>query len=314
MIRFGNRKILITIRLLGAKMVGLKYFAGKNPIELLYLPVAENKKDKLKFNRLPKRGDVFDETRAWGGDICAPTVSKCIFKAGCQNCECESCEKHEMKAQDHGDFWTVPFKIKKQGKTSVVLSGDSKEFRLEIEFKLKGSSLLRTYKVTNLTKYKLPFTFADHLLLPINDRLDPSEYIDLPRVRKMRVEWSFREKLGAKNSMANWPLKRKKPFADKLFAPLKKGRDGVFLVRYKGYSNYNGYNLELSSKELSWIGYWHTEKGWPASSTGKNGQSNLGLELTNTDRDNLTECVESGKVWWIQPGKSKKWGIRLKVD
>ena len=157
---------------------------------------------------------VFDENMAWGGDICAPSVSKCEVKVG----------DYVMRVGDHGDFWTSKFSLKKQTKTSVILVGETKEFYLEVKFTLKNKELIRDYKVTNKIKFKLPFTFADHLLLPVTN-------VTLERNSgKMRVEWSYQNKLGQKGDMISWPVKRQKPFADKLFMKLKKDKKGNFSI------------------------------------------------------------------------------------
>ncbi len=258
---------------------------------------------------------VFDENMAWGGDICAPSVSKCEVKVG----------DYVMRVGDHGDFWTSKFSLKKQTKTSVILVGETKEFYLEVKFTLKNKELIRDYKVTNKIKFKLPFTFADHLLLPVTN-------VTLERNSgKMRVEWSYQNKLGQKGDMISWPVKRQKPFADKLFMKLKKDKKGNFSIfclchcepefiegeaipsdlrlprRFAPRNDINNnYNLYFSSPELQYLGYWHTEGGW-------HNQTNMGLELTNTDRDSLAEAAEAGTVWWIAPQKSKKWHILLKV-
>lgn len=96
------------------------------------------------------------------------------------------------------------------------------------------------------------------------------------------------------------------PFADKLFSKLEPDKDGTYHVSYKGNIKGEKTNIKLSSKELEYIGYWHTEGGW-------NKQYNLGLELTNTHRDNLRDAVKEKTVWWISPSASKSWSINLQI-
>ena len=293
-ISLKNSFFSLSLRSFGAKMTSFKFKQEGKETELLYLPPNPPNSPKL-----PNPGDVFDQNSAWGGDICLPTVAMCEVKLG----------NYLLKSNDHGDFWTTEFKIKKHSNNAATLVGQTREFGLEVDFSLQGASLIRSYTITNLTKFRLPFIFADHLLLPVGE-------VNLPHVKKMFVEWSYDNKLGKKGEIINYPLKREKPFADKLFSPLKK-KYGYYCAGYKIYNRYNNYILlTLSSKELSFLGYWHTEGGWPASakaSAGKHDQYNLGLELTNSNSDNLKESVKSGKVWWIKPGSNLTWSIELTV-
>ena len=164
----------------------------------------------------------------------------------------------------------------------------------------------REYEVINNTRHKLPFTFADHLLLPLNKDKNPQAYLKFPGVEKMRVEWSFNKLLGEKNDVVSWPLLRKGIFADKLFGLLKKDSEGKYFLEYQNSIDGKEYRLQFSSQELPYLGYWQTNGAW-------HGGYNLGVELTNTDRDNLAEGVKENKLWWIDAGKSKKWSIDLEV-
>lgn len=284
MVVLRNDSLTLFLRPLGAKITSLRY---QNQ-ELLYLPSKSVK-------TLPKPGDVFDEKMAWGADICAPSVAQCSFTS-------PECEGYKMNIGDHGDFWTTKFSVKKQSKTSVTLLGQSKEFQLVVTLRLQGVTLKRSYTVTNITKYTLPFTFADHFLIPVNEKLKPEEYLTFPSVKGLKVEWSYQDKLGKKGSVTKWPLVRKQPFADKLFFLLKKSNNGEYWSSYKN----NRLKLVFSSQELNYLGYWQTEGGW-------NNSYNLGLELSNTNADSLQEAMSSGKVWFIKPGKNKKWSINLEI-
>ncbi len=125
-------KLTLKVRPLGAKITSLKYGSA----ELLYLPKSPQPD--------PKPGDVFDTRFAWGADICAPGVAK------------------EPGVADHGNFWTKEFV-----KTGATYIADGGHFRLSVKFDIQGNKFIRTYQVTNLTRQTLPFTFADHFLMPV---------------------------------------------------------------------------------------------------------------------------------------------------
>ncbi|MBI3980505.1 hypothetical protein HY345_00735 [Candidatus Microgenomates bacterium] len=279
-----NSTVSLTVLPIGAKITSLKYHGQ----ELVFLP-----SQQVIDNYSPYKDQVFDETVAWGGDICAPSVSACM----------QEVDDYRFKVSDHGNFWTTMFTTESfdSKKALLRLKGVTEEFNLVVSFFLQGNILKREYEVVNNTKYNLPFTFADHLLLPPNKNKKPEEYLNFPGVSQMRIEWSNNNLLGEKNSSVGWPLSRKGIYADKLFGKLDKQNDLYRLT----YLN-NGNLLTFSSPQLSYVGYWQTNGGW-------NNSYNLGVELTNTDRDNLAEGVKENKVWWIKQGESKKWSIDLEI-
>jgi hypothetical protein len=128
-------KMSFAIRPLGAKITSLKY----DGTELLYLPDSPQPD--------PQPGDTFDTRFAWGADICAPGVAQ------------------EDGVADHGNFWTKVFT-----KIGEDYSSDDGNFRLSVNFQTNGDDFIRNYLVTNISKKILPFTFADHILLPIKRR------------------------------------------------------------------------------------------------------------------------------------------------
>ncbi len=283
MISLENKFLQLQIRPLGAKITSFKYKASRNPIEILYTP-----KDDFK-NLLPQEGDIFDERFAWGADICAPSVAACEVQI----------DDYLLKVEDHGNFWTKEFQIKDSFGDSALLSASTDAFRIDIKFDLVKSKLVRSYEVTNLTKYKLPFTFADHLLLLINRESEPDNYLDFGNIDQFDLEYSYNENLGKKGDEVPWPIVRRKPFADKLFAKLNEGSK----VEYRN----RGLEIDFSSDALDYLGYWHTEGGWKD-------EHNLGLELTNTNFDNLKEGVERDSVWWIGAGSSKKFAVNMDIS
>lgn len=273
-----NSTLSLAVLPLGAKIASLKYHGR----ELIFLP-----SQGVIDNYSPQKDQVFDETVAWGGDICAPSVSACTV----------TIDNYSFEVSDHGNFWATTF-TRVPGE-ELHMEGVTRDFTLRVKFSLKDNVLQRSYEVINNSKYKLPFTFADHLLLPVNK-------VEFPGVEKMRLEWSYNNLLGKKDDMVNWPLSRTGVFADKLFAKINQP------------ATYHTKDLILtfSSPDLPYVGYWETQGGWPhfaKASRGKNNSYNLGIELTNTDRDNLAEGVKENTVWWIKQGESKKWSIDLEI-
>ncbi len=281
-LKLSNKNLSIKIRRSGAKIISLKYKKQLSAKEILYIPKISSKYP------IPKKGDTFDSKHAWGVDICAPAVSKGIFKR----------KGISMKIEDHGNFWTKKFKVKKRTSTMLKLIADDKYFQVSIIFELSRTTLKRKYAIKNLFQKKLPFTFADHFLLPINDKM--SNPINFYGTKKFIVEYSFKNKIGKKEDLITIPTKRKPPFADKLFGKLSK-RNGFYNVSFKN----NGILLIQSSKELSNVGYWHTEGGW-------HNEYNIGLELTNTLFDDINDSVKHNSVWWINSYNTKLFQITTK--
>ncbi len=279
MVVLKNDSLKISLRLLGAKITSLCFLNKQKAAEFLYQPT-----NKEFYSVEPKPGDTFDQKMAWGADICVPSVARCELKPPSRWNSFEPGNSYTMRVGDHGDFWTTEFQVAKKNNNRVTLVGKTKEFQLIVTFLLQGSTLIRGYRITNLTKYTLPFTFADHFLVPIQKVL-------ISKKTKMKVEWSYKNKLGQKNDQIVWSVKRTKPLADKLFYKAAKASTETLI---------------FSSPELKYVGYWETQGGW-------NNQYNLGMELTNTNCDSLEEACKTNKVWRLKPGKSKKWTILLSL-
>lgn len=289
MINFENDTLRLSINKIGAKITGLIF----KPLgsQIVFRP-------KKEFEKLiPQKGDFFDERYAWGGDICVPSVAATEY----------SKNDLTLNVDDHGNFWTLPFQVKRHTDNSAILEAATDHFKLSVEFTLNGNELFRKYEVTNITKYKLPFTFADHLLLPINKNLSAREYINFSDDEKFEVEYSFQNKLGHKGEQINWPVDRNRPFADKLYTKLSTSENGKYCISTFLKQNSERIHIRLSSDKLDILGYWHTEGGW------KN-QFNYGLEFTNTNADDLVESIKKKELWWIEPGKSMNWCIEMRLS
>ncbi|MDD3648103.1 MAG: hypothetical protein PHS44_06430 [Candidatus Dojkabacteria bacterium] len=281
-----NDYLRVNIRKLGAKVCSVISKREGTEREILYQP--KNDPAELK----PQRGDEYDERHAWGADICIPSVSACCYRG----------DGMDLKVSDHGNFWTEEFSVKSSNPNLISMTAKVESIVLTIEVILKGSSIIRRYILSNNAKGRLPFIFADHFLLPINENIAPSEYLDFGKIRDFVLEYSYGGKLGKKGSKISWPIQRTSPYADKLFAKIQKDAKGFYSVAYSNA----GYRVVLSSKELPYVGYWHTEGGWK-------GEYNLGLELTNASSDNLEEAIDRGQAWWVGPRQSSQFSITTDI-
>jgi|GEM_PF-3742447 len=302
MIVLHNGQLQAMVSPRGAKLVSLSWLTPDGTaVELLQPSV-----DPLR--RPQVLGEVFDERQAWGGDICAPSVSACKFDF----------EGYHLTVGDHGDFWQKHFQVDDCSRSShssssyaeaasedKSLRAQSKEFTLTVCYSLEGSQLFRHYTVTNRTQVPLPFLFADHLLFPV-DEWDGLE-IMAPVEGQYRVESSFADKLGRRGDQVEFPRRRVPPFADKLFASLVAAETKEYSGGWKVCRDGQELWVTLSSRELAFLGYWHTEGGW-------HDQYNFGLELTSSPHDDLQQAVADGSAWILPPGERRSWAIRLEVS
>lgn len=281
LIQLKNDTIEVKLLPLGAKIVSLVFESA----ELLYT------KPFNSYN--PKPGDTFDEKVAWGGDICFPSVAKTTLKL----------ENSIYEIQDHGNFWTKEFEIVEQQIDSVKIQANDGFFELIFEVKLQDNQIIRNYAFKNISSHPLPFVFADHLLLPINWGMEARDYIHIPDCEKMLVEYSYGEHF-KKGEWIDWRQNRKQPFADKLFGKLTKNKNKKFSFSYDRILKNKKINLEFSSPDFPYIGYWHTEGGW-------NNESNLGLEFTNGMFDDAKMLSEEKS--FLNPEERSQYSINLKL-
>jgi galactose mutarotase-like enzyme len=281
---------------LGAKISSLRCLVRDE--ELLQKP--------LKPYAPRSRTMAFEEGDASGIDECIPTVSGC--KLG------------EKILPDHGDFWRLPFRHRREGETWVF---DAQGFSLSLHFEkrltLRGNRLEIAYVLSNTGFSAVPFLWSAHPGFAV----DAGDSIVLPEsVTEVSVWYSEGARLGVLADAHPWPQTRdqrgahvdlsavggpKEGVGDKLFV-LAPAEGWVALFRRRLRCRIE---VHFDPTQNPYVGLWLAYGGWPREPGLR--QHCVALEPCTSPADSLATAVEQGWARTLAPGARWKWKIELRV-
>jgi galactose mutarotase-like enzyme len=134
----------------------------------------------------------FAEGDASGIDECIPTVS--------------GCELGSTVLPDHGDFWRIPFRYRRDGDDLVL---DAEGFSLPLHFEkrlsLRGSRLTMAYTLRNTNETSVQYLWSAHPGFAV----EAGDTVVLPEsVPEVTVWYSAKSRLGAPGRAHSWPHTR----------------------------------------------------------------------------------------------------------
>src|SRR5580698_855180 len=134
----------------------------------------------------------FDEGDASGIDECIPTVSGCEIGA--------------TVFPDHGDFWRVPFRHRRDGEELVLdADGFSLPLHFEKRLSLRGNRLAIAYVLRNDGQVPVQFLWSAHPGFAV----EAGDRIVLPEsVAEVAVWYSAGSRLGVPGRAHSWPQAR----------------------------------------------------------------------------------------------------------
>jgi galactose mutarotase-like enzyme len=263
------------------------------------------------------KGMPFDLSDASGWDECLPSVAACSIKT----------TGGTFEVPDHGDLWRVAWqRSSSNGDHSVSLNGLCFSLPLALE---RASSLGETthgwqirqsYKLTNIGKYQVPWSWAAHPLFAI----DPGDTIVLPSsVTSLRVEGSAQRRLGETDSVISWPVallangvsadlsiaqSPQSGIGDKLFAgPLTSDANWCELHRPKAGIRIR---VRFDAEATPYLGLWLCYGGWPDRPGLK--QNCVALEPTTAPVDSLARSGPWSRT--LGPGQSVSWPMLVDIE
>jgi hypothetical protein len=205
--------------------------------------------------------DRFEKSACAGMDECLPTVTLCGPDAP------------GGPVPDHGDFWRLDWAVTAAptgDSVSLAATGYSRPLFFQKSLRLHSSSLTISYRITNLSNAQLPFHYAAHPLLAI----DEGDRILLPpEVCVGRLEGSRNNRLGPRGAIINWPrpqgtastvdLSRTGAVSDRTAemiypGPLHSGWCGLYRTRSR-----QGIAVRFDPQKLPFVGLWMCYGGWP---------------------------------------------------
>ena len=272
---FGLRNEAVELALvpeLGAKVILLRNLV--TGYEWMWHPPTGM---KLFRNQL---GDDFAASTMTGWDECLPTIAPCDWKG--------------RKLPDHGEVWSVPWKVDLEAfgrgvlKTSVPLPISPFHFERTIE--LHGNEIHLNYRLENLGKEPEEFLWAMHPLLPVNDHI------------QLELTEEARKALTRKPWIDGLKFSTDKPSCVKTYTgPLSEGRAGVVNTAARDLLQF-----EWDTTRNHTLGLWLTRGGW-------NGYHHVALEPTNGAADALTDAVKAGQGGLLAPQEKRSWQVKLRV-
>ena len=272
---FGLRNEAVELALvpeLGAKVILLRNLV--TGYEWMWHPPTGM---KLFRNQL---GDDFAASTMTGWDECLPTIAPCDWQG--------------RKLPDHGEVWSVPWKIDLEAfgrgvlKTSVMLAVSP--FHFERSIALHGNEIRLDYQLENLSNEPEEFLWAMHPLLPVNDHIQ----LDLTEETE--------NLLAGEQWIDGLKFNTDKPSCVKTYAgSLREGRASVMNIAAR-----DRLQFEWDTDRNNTLGLWLTRGGW-------NGYHHVALEPANGAADALTDAVKAGQGGLLAPQEKRSWQVKLSV-
>jgi galactose mutarotase-like enzyme len=254
----------------------------------------------------------FEESDASGFDECLPSVSACEITG----------PSDTIQIPDHGEFWRLPCQVTYRNVDEVRLTtiGSVLPLRFDRKLKLQGETLQIDYRVENAGKVNTPYVWSAHPLFSV----DPADVIVLPpSVRKVSVEASAHNRLGAKGSVYSWPVAELKGHGqinlsqvgrasddtgDKLYTMAPTEAWAAIERKRAGLRVAVGFDV----KSAPYLGLWLCYGGWPEGNG--NRQQCVALEPCTAPGDSLALALEKGWARILTPGQSSSWTMTITVS
>jgi galactose mutarotase-like enzyme len=221
-------------------------------------------------------------------------------------------------APDHGDFWQLPWKLLIASDTYAGLEsvGFSRTLRFSKHLSLEHNTLRVAYAAENAGSTVQSFLYACHPLFVVSagDRvLLPSE------IRKVRLDYSKGDRLGASGSIVTWPTTESGFRLDMTLGPEAGTAEMFYTSRLQNglcgiCREASGHVLEVSfdSKRLPYLGLWLCYGGWP--SDGKDPrQYAVALEPTTSPCNSLVNAQRTKTAISLKAGETYDWEIMFTV-
>jgi galactose mutarotase-like enzyme len=249
---------------------------------------------------------AFEDGDASGIDECIPTVS--------------ACEVGTTSLPDHGDFWRVPFRHRRENESLVLeAEGFSLPLQFEKRITLNGNRLGIHYMLRNAGALQVPFLWSAHPGFAV----EAGDRILLPEsVAEATVWYSAGSRLGGPGRAHSWPQTRGElgeaidlslaggpadGVGDKLFA-VAPGEGWVALQRRR-----LGHRIEMhfDPAQAPYVGLWLAYGGWPEKYTRR--QHCVALEPCTAPADSLATAIERKRARTLAPGAKWEWQIEIRI-
>jgi len=248
----------------------------------------------------------FEAGDASGIDECIPTVS--------------GCEIGSTVFPDHGDFWRIPFRSRREGEELVLeAEGFSLPLHFEKRLSLHGSRLTIGYVLRNTGPAPVSFLWSAH---PGFAAEEGDTIVLPPSVAEVTVWYSANSRLGAPGRAHSWPHTRDQHgetidlglaggaadgVGDKLFATAPP--EGWVAIERRRLRR--RINVHFDPVQNPYVGLWLAYGGWPDGQTRR--QHCVALEPCTAPADSLATAVERGWDRTLAPGAQWDWKMEIEI-
>jgi galactose mutarotase-like enzyme len=249
---------------------------------------------------------AFDAGDASGIDECIPTVSGCEIESGI--------------LPDHGDFWRIPFRHRREGEDLVLeADGFSLPLHFEKRLSLRGSRLTMAYLLRNIGQSPASFLWSAHpgFAVEAGDRV-----VLPPSMAEVTVWYSANSRLGAPGRAHSWPQTRDQHgdtidlslaggptdgVGDKLFATAPP--EGWIAIDRRRLCRQ--IKVHFDPVQNPYVGLWLAYGGWPDGQIQR--QHCVALEPCTAPVDSLATAVARGWSNILAAGATWNWKIEIEI-
>lgn len=236
-----------------------------------------------------------------GWDECMPSVVACPDpNAG----------RSGMQIGDHGDFWCLPWAVRRRSTRQIVLDSDEIDHPLRIVKTVSLSQRRRrltvNLNVVNRSGAAYSFLYSAH---PLWAWQGPAA-IELPAAGVVRVAFGAR---WDKASEGTWPLVMDASGLRHNVADVPESgvpENYKFFVRWDGRARlcfpalHTAVVVRQPSKLTPWLGICVNRNAWPGVGEGENW---IAIEPTTAPTDSLLNAMREGATPSLSPGDSLSW-------
>ena len=266
---------------------------------------------------------AFEDSDASGWDECLPTVAACSVETAAG----------VVEMRDHGDLWRVGWRVVEHTPDAITMSARCESLPLELTRTMMltetaaGWQLRLLYSLRNVGGERAPWSWAAHPLFAC----EAGDRIVLPEaVRRVRVEGSRGNRLGAQGDWVEWPSGRREDcsrrdasspdsmdsmdlgvvepsstgHAEKLFSDRLSETDGWCRLERR----HVGVTFRFDPRATPYLGLWLCYGGWPERGER---QMCVAMEPTTAPTDAL--ATMGGWTRWMEPGETTHWPMDVDI-
>lgn len=258
-------------------------------------------------------GMSFEASDASGWDECLPTVAACALETA----------SGTVELADHGDLWRTAWRVTARETDAVTMVARCASLPLELTRSMmlagtdRGWRLRVLYSLRNVGGERAPWCWAAHPLFAC----DGGDRVRLPEsVKRVRVEFSRGERVGAAGEWIDWPRGQLRGVAyalDEAAEAATGWAEKLFTERLRdGWCEIDrlriGLRLRVSFDVAAtpYLGLWLCHGGWPEDGAAR--QMCLAAEPTTAPVDGLATMGEWSR--WLEPGATTHWPMDVEIE